>query len=434
MQRGDLRDPLARLPPKGVLLSYAHRFPRTRGRVGLAVVLGLIAALGLALFPGVADAKGKKKGTRLTVMTRNLYLGADLSPALAANSIGQAIDAGGQIVNQVHATKFPSVRAASIAAEIKKRKPDLVGLQEAAWWRTAPTNFGVVSTGPSATQTDPLGGDFLTNLLTDLNSGGSKASAAKKKKAGVRYALAVVKPEFDFELPVNDDGNGNGITGADHNERLTMRDAILVRKGVGVKFTHPTSGTFNTLLRVKVGGPSGVNVDVTRGWAAIDVKARGRSFHLVDTHLEAFDSQGNNQTNQGTSLGKGDIRAAQAAQLVTNMPGGANRAGKIPTILLGDMNSDDDTVPNNGDRNAYNALLAGGFTERSTANPLGCCLNDPFLVGGPNSINNFDHQVDHVLANRSKIRFVRGFVDGRAPVNGLYPSDHAALTSVLKIK
>ena len=114
-------------------------------------------------------------------------------------------------------------------------------------------------------------------------------------------------------------------------------------------------------------------------------------------------------------------------------PGGPANSTR-PVILLGDMNSDDDTVANNGDRNAYNALLAGGFTERSTANPLSCCLNDPFLVGGPNSINDFDHQVDHVLANKKKIKFVKGFVDGRAPVNGLYPSDHAGLTSVLKIK
>jgi endonuclease/exonuclease/phosphatase family metal-dependent hydrolase len=208
-----------------------------------------------------------------------------------------------------------------------------------------------------------------------------------------------------------------------------MRDAILVRKGAGIKFKNPTSGTYHTLLQEKVGGV--VTVNVTRGWNAIDVKAHGKSFHLVDTHLEAFDSQGSNNTNLGTSLGKGDIRAAQATELVG--PGGAANS-KRPVILLGDMNSDDDTVQPNGDRNAYAALTAGGFSERSTANPLGCCLNDPFLVGGPNSINDFDHQVDHVLTNTSKIKFVKGFVDGRAPVNGLYPSDHAALTSVLKIK
>src|SRR4051812_18089938 len=180
-------------------------------------------------------------------MTRNLYLGADLTPALQASNIDQAVDAGGEIVNQVHATKFPSVRAASIAAEIKKRKPDIVGLQEAAWWRTGPVDFAAALGSPVASQTDPQGGNFLDELLAAVNSGG-KASAAKKgKKKGVRYVLAVVKPEFDFELPVNDDGNGSGLSGADHNERLTMRDAILVRKGVGVKFSSPTTGTFDTL-------------------------------------------------------------------------------------------------------------------------------------------------------------------------------------------
>ncbi|HKH23542.1 MAG TPA: endonuclease/exonuclease/phosphatase family protein [Solirubrobacterales bacterium] len=390
--------------------------------------MGLIAVLGLALLPGVADAAGKKKKGKLTVMSRNLYLGADLTPALQANTIDQAIDAGGEIVNQVHATKFPSIRAASIAAEIKKRKPDIVGLQEAALWRTGPVNFAAALGSPVATQVDPLGGDFIADLLGQLNKG-----KKKKGKKPLRYGLAVVKPEFDFELPVNDDGNGNGLAGADHNERLTMRDAILVRKGIGVKFSNPTVGTFDTLLRVELAG--GVRtIDVTRGWAAINVKARGRSFHAVDAHLEAFDSRGSNTTNHNTTVGRGDIRAAQAAQLVQPQPNGANRAGKIPTILIGDMNSDDDTVANNGDRNAYSALLAGGFTERSTSNPLSCCLNDPFLVGGPNSINDFDHQVDHVLANRARVKFVKGFVDGRAPVNGLYPSDHAALTSVLRIK
>jgi endonuclease/exonuclease/phosphatase family metal-dependent hydrolase len=395
-----------------------------RGRVGLALVLGLIAALCLALIPGGADAAGKTaKGTKVTVMTRNLYLGADLTPALQANSVDQAIDAGGQIVNQVHATRFPSVRAASLAAEIKKRKPDIVGLQEAAWWRTGPVDIGAALGSPAATQTDPLGGDFLADLLKKVNK-------KSKKKGAVQYVLAAVEPEFDFELPVNDDGNGNGLAGADHNERLTMRDAILVRKGVGVKFKKPTGGHFNTLLRVQLAG--GIrSIDVTRGWVTINVNARGRSFRFVNTHLEAFDSQGTNTTNQGTTLGRGDIRAAQAAQLVG--PGGAANSTR-PVILLGDINSDDNTVANNGDRNAYNALLAGGFTERSTANPLSCCLDDPFLVGGPNSINDFNHQVDHILTNKGKIKFVKGFVDGRAPVNGLYPSDHAGVTSVLKIK
>jgi endonuclease/exonuclease/phosphatase family metal-dependent hydrolase len=388
------------------------------------MALGLVAVLGLALLPRVADAAAKttSKGAKLTVMTRNLYVGAGVTPALQANSVDELVNTAGEIVNQVHATKFPSVRAASIAAEIKKRKPDLVGLQEVAWWRTAPVDLNAALGTPSASQTDPLGGDFLADLLKAVNSGG-------KRKKGVRYKAIVVNVNtgIDVEVPVNDDGNGSGLTGADHNERLTVGDAILVRRGVGIKTRHPKSGTYKTLLRI----PGVKNFDLRRGWTAVDVKARGRSFRFVNTHLESGDSQGANQTNLGTTLGRGDIRAAQATQLVG--PGGAAKSKK-PVVLLGDINSDDDTVPNNGDRNAYTALLAAGFRERSTANPLSCCLNDPFLVGGPNSINDFDHQVDHVLTNKGKIKFVKGYVDGRAPVNGLYPSDHAAVTSVLKIR
>jgi endonuclease/exonuclease/phosphatase family metal-dependent hydrolase len=404
-------------------LSHPDRFPRRPGRLGVAIALGLVVVLALALLPQVTDAAAKttSKGTTLTVMTRNLYVGAGVTPALEANNVDELVNTAGEIVKQVHATKFPSVRAAAIAAEIKKRKPDLVGLQEVAWWRTAPVDLNAALGTPSASQTDPLGGDFLADLLKAVNSGG-------KRKKGVRYRAVVnANTGIDVEVPVNDDGNGSGLAGADHNERLTVGNAILVRKGVGIKTSHPRSGTYETLLRI----PGVKNFDLRRGWTAVDVKARGGSFRFVNTHLESGDSQGTNQTNLGVSLGRGEIRAAQATQLVG--PGGAAKS-KRPVILLGDINSDDDTVPNNGDRNAYAALLAAGFRERSTANPLSCCLNDPFLVGGPNSINDFDHQVDHVLTNKKRITFVKGRVDGRAPVKGLYPSDHAGVTSVLKIR
>jgi hypothetical protein len=399
--------------------------------MGLGLLLGLIVALGLALLPGVADASAKKKGNQLTAMTRNLYLGADLTPVLTAPGIDQAVDAGGQVVQQVHATKFPSVRAALLAKEIKKRKPDVVGLQEAALWRTGPVNAGAV-TNPTASTLDPLGGDFLSDLLTQLNKGAKKSktgAASAKKKPPLRYKIAVVKNEFDAELPVNDDGNGSGLSGADHNERLTMRDAILVRKGI--KTRRASTGTFNTLLQVRIAPPLNIPLNVTRGWTAVDVKVHGLKFHVVDTHFESFDSGASNTGSDGQTYPKGGIRQAQAQQLV----GAGGPASAAKTILVGDLNSNfpvtgDQVFP--GDALAYQTVLAAGFQEKSpTPPPFSCCIADPNLAN-PSPVG-VSHRVDHIMANTKKVKFKKGAVTSTY-ANGLWSSDHFGVFSQLKIK
>lgn len=407
-------------------MSHANS-PRTWGRIGVALGAGLVVALCLALLPGAADAKGKKKGHQLTVMTRNLYLGADLSPALQSTTIGGAVDAGYQIEQQVHHTQFPTVRAALLAKEILKQKPDVVGLQEGAWWRTGPYDLSAVTSGPKATQTDPAGGDFLTDLLTQLNKKGKKGKKAKP----IRYKIASVEQEFDFELPVNQGSGGLGACPAQcHNERLTMRDAILVRKGAGIKLSNAQGGHFNTLLRAKVGGV--LNVDVTRGWAAANVKAHGRKVHVVDSHLEAFDSQASNAGSDGLTYPKGGIREAQAKELI----GAAGPAtSKLPTILLGDFNSDspvhgDQVDP--GDALAYRALLAGGWSERAfTPPPFGCCIQDSNL-SNPSSAG-ITHRVDHIMSNNKKIKFQKGGLTSTY-ANGLWSSDHFGVWSRLLVK
>ena len=125
---------------------------------------------------------------------------------------------------------------------------------------------------------------------------------------------------------------------------LTMRDVILVRQNAGIKVRKPSQGTFPTLLRVNV---AGITVDVTRGWTALEAKVRGGNwFKFVNLHHEAFDSSNSNTTNQGSTVGQGQIREAQAKSLIA--PGGPV-TGKLPVVLVGDLNSDDDTVGNDGD-------------------------------------------------------------------------------------
>ena len=402
--------------------SRAHR----RGRLATAGLLALVGALSLCLLPGAAQAKKKHKKPSQTVrvMSRNLYLGADLTPGLTSPDLATFINTDGPgIINQVDATDFPT-RAKGLAAEILGQKPDLVGLQEVADWRerTPASLSGVFP--PTATT---VRYDFLQLLLDKLNANTPNL-----------YRAVVVKPEFDFETPANengvaDDGTDFGATlgnDAEINIRLTMRDVILARKGV--KTSAPKSGTYNHLLGVLVGGA--VPTDVTRGWTSVDAKVgKGKTFHFVNTHFEAFDSDvANNEhtisPDSSTDVGKGEIRQHQAQELVAN---GGPAQSKLPVILVGDLNSDDNTVGQDGDQLAYNAIIGAGFKERSTANPLGCCLSDPNLTGG--SIADFDHQVDHILTDTKAIKFIKGAVTGRQMVNGLWDSDHNGIASVLSV-
>jgi endonuclease/exonuclease/phosphatase family metal-dependent hydrolase len=197
-----------------------------------------------------------------------------------------------------------------------------------------------------------------------------------------------------------------------------MRDVILVKVGKAVKFTHPKAGHFSNLLVVEL---QGVKIPVTRGWASIDAQVEGGpKLHFVDTHLESFDPASEVPS----------VRARQASELLAGP-----LSSKLPTILVGDLNSDDDTV-SEGDQQAYRTLLAGGMRERSTNKPLGCCLNASLLgesAGG--SVADFDHQVDHVMtADPKKVRLIASSVTGRTPVNGFWDSDHAGLFSSLELR
>ena len=252
----------------------------------VALLAGLIALVALVAAPGVDAKPKKKKAVPVKVMTRNIFLGADLGPALAANTFKQFTRANGNILAEVDQTNFP-LRAQALAAEIMDHKPDLVGLQEVAWWRTNPTP-GAPAQGPDGvfTATDTRY-DFLQLLLDQVSAQGGD------------YTPAVVKTEFDFEAPADTDNDSNtGLEGGDIQGRLTMRDVILVNDDskVKAKLKNPQTGTFSSLFTPNI---SGIDVPVTRGWTAGDVtvkKGKGKkkvkkTFRFVNSHFEAFDDE-----------------------------------------------------------------------------------------------------------------------------------------------
>jgi endonuclease/exonuclease/phosphatase family metal-dependent hydrolase len=385
--------------------SIAAGTPRRRAWV-VAALASIVAVTGLVAVPG-ADAKTKKKPVPVKVMTRNLFLGADLGPALNAGSAQEFIAANGAILREVDRTQF-GTRAVGLAGEIAEKKPDLVGLQEVAWWRTNPTPGGPQQ-GPDGQFTALTNKyDFLALLQAQLEA------------RGLDYEAEVVKTEFDFEAPTDYDNDPNtGVLGGEIQGRLTMRDVILVNQDskVDLKTKNPQSGSFSSLFTPVI---SGITVPVTRGWTAIDVtatKGKGKKkskvkFRFVNSHFEAFDDE----------TQRPSIRAQQAAELLAG-PASAKR-----TIILGDFNSDVPGVKA-GDEQAYQTLLDGGFEERSLDTPTTCCINDLFAP-----TNTFDHQVDHVMTNMGKkVKLKSSVGTGLTPVNGVYSSDHAGVFSSLKI-
>jgi hypothetical protein len=254
--------------------------------------------------------------------------------------------------------------------------------------------------------------DYLQLLLEQLN----------KKKP--QYEVVVVQDEFDLEAPADENGIPNdgpepAIANAEINGRLTMRDVILARRGAGVQTANAQSANFNALLAVPILGQP---LTIKRGWTATDAKVRGSGwFRFVNTHLEAFDP----------AALVPSIRAQQAAELVA--PGGPAANGDLPVVLLGDLNSDDDTVEP-GDQQAYRVLLEAGLVERSTADPLSCCLKKSLLAeGAGGNVADFDHQVDHVMTDDpDDVALQSSAVTGLLPVNGFWSSDHAGVFSALR--
>src|SRR3954464_15576759 len=123
----------------------------------------IAAAVAALLLVPVAAADAKP--APVTVMTRNLYLGADRGPGVNATTLQGLVDGAGQILNQVDANNFPA-RANELAQEIRSTKPHVVGLQEAALWRTQPCDKNPLP--PSATT---VRYDFIASLLAQVNKG-----------------------------------------------------------------------------------------------------------------------------------------------------------------------------------------------------------------------------------------------------------------------
>ncbi len=350
---------------------------------------------------------GEKGGPKVTVMTRNVFLGADLGPALAATSIPAAVDGGGVIWKELIATNFPE-RAVPLAEEIDESDADLVGLQEVALWRQQiPSDLAAPPTGVGQPATE-VKYDFLALLMAELD------------KLGGDYEVVHVQEEFDAELPVDLDANDatGGPLGAELDGRLTMRDVILRKKDSKVQVGQPAGANYQTRYTPLIGGA--IPLPVKRGWLSVEAGFGGRNddqrqFRFVNTHLEAF--------------GEDTIREAQAKELFA--PGGPLDTQK-QVILVGDLNSGTEARHNIHDTDQLAFLALQGFGMKDNGAVQSCCYSDLF---DPTQV--FDHTVDHVLT-KPGLKTHRAYVTGNDPdertPSGLWPSDHGGVVSTLQLR
>lgn len=400
--------------------------------VALAALAGLLA---FSLLAEAADAAKRRPGVRVKVMTRNIYLGSPLSPALNAGSVAELCTGAGEVLRQVDGTN-PPARMRAIGNEIANKKPDLVGLQEVAKWSIQnPSDGGDVKYTFLGQPATTVKYDFLKLILNRL------------KQRGTPYRAVSISNNFEFETPAdynNTPGDGTpqadaiGCTDSEVDGRMLIRDVILARVGRGVRVSKPRHANFQRRLVLELAG--GVGFPVLRGWESVNARVRGSArLRFVNTHLEAFDSAASNDMCTGctypaspaqtTSVSRGSVREAQALEVLSG-PAKARLS-----ILVGDLNSNVPGVQP-GDSQAFAAVLAARFKRRGDYSPQTCCIDDPTttLMGG--SLADFDHVVDHIMARPGRrIRRVRSGVVGRAKTAAgpRWPSDHAGVWSVLRV-
>ena len=374
----------------------------------------------------------------IDVMTQNQYLGADLTPIIAAPD---AVTFNAELIvalEQIAANDYRS-RAKSLAKLIANRLPELVGLQEMYEFSC--------NDAPGT----PLGRGCHSESIRRAFNDHLKLTRDELDELGEPYAKVAIVENLNITLPVDLDGDEN----ADIFVTVIDRDVILARDDIADSVDPVPYSSF--CARPSSDGGPGCNYQVVavantalgpiaqeRGWVGVDATIGGKDYRFVNTHLEV-------QVPDPTEPLSPFIQAAQAAELILVLAA-TTPPGKS-LIVVGDINSspDDEFIPlppvlpppfQDGIIPPYMQFVRVGYTDAWTvppSPPLGftCCQLD--------DLSNFHS----ILKERIDVIFSLAFPSSvmRARVLGakvsdktwpprfgqrLWPSDHASVAAELR--
>lgn len=334
---------------------------------------------------------------RFTVLTRNVYLGADVGPVFEVDFTDPiaVIQASASVWAEVQSTRFAE-RAVALVEEIEEHRPQLIGLQEVARFITLDAGF------------NPTGSlDFLAILEAEMAD------------RGLGYQMIATQENTHVTLPVAFDFEAFVVT---EYVDFTDRDVVFARSDVSITYTEQAN--YAADFTVTEG------VTLKRGWIRVDTEHRGETYHFVNTHLE------------GQS--RAEVQAAQVAELLNEVMAGLTGV----TVLVGDLNSDAAAGPGSPSWTpSYDELISRGFVDTwEQSNPSShesgyTCCNASDLT---NLRSSFDQRIDFVLIradHEALAERLMGSVHAEVlgeetedlTTGGLWPSDHGGVLAGVRL-
>jgi len=243
---------------------------------------------------------------QITVMSRNIYLGADVGVAL---ELIPDFPAAAQFMwDQVKKTDFTK-RANKLAAEAALDKPALIGIQEATiWyckknlWSEKVAVFDFLDQFIKATQATGTSYSLATFDGIDAFNPGYSIAA-------IPYLTKVEDPDLFLSLF----GSSSAACG------FTIGDAILVRddlkKNIKLVGNSEYDATYSIVPTI---------MTIYRGYTWVDFEVNNSLVRVISTHLESIWDEN-----------KVPNAAKQVTQLISDV-----KETKMPLVIIGDFNSD----------------------------------------------------------------------------------------------
>lgn len=371
----------------------------------------------------------KAESPQVTVMTRNLYLGADVGVAM---ELIPNLSAAAQFMwDQVKATDFNN-RAPKLAAEVIAERPDVIGIQEATIWYCKKSAW--------SKRTEVF--NFTEQFLAAIKAQGQDYVLASKDGVtalNTGYSIAAIP----FVTMVNDPETFQPLFGQDKAAcGFEIADALVIRGDLSGKVLAVGNTEYEASYTVVP-----TIMTIYRGYSWADIEIGNTPVRFVTTHLESLWDEN-----------KVPNAAKQAQQLITDL-----KETRNPIVIMGDFNSDprdprisDDpniggqpaaskSCPAGGSEcSAYRLMFEAGFKDvgPDSLDPRNNTWGMNALLTGPDpdrlkysqQLGNFagySDRLDYIFVKNGAVPLVSRII-GATPPNNLN-SDHAGVVSLISI-